>query len=111
MSSAAIAESTTTQSKLESPICQLIADDNKNSFHQTLRTNNLKIREIFYGTECNGLNLLSYAIEKDAQTVSKYIINRLPKHTLEKVVSVLESEQALAHLADRKLSNWHNEQI
>lgn len=59
-------------------ICNYVAADDKNRLRKKLKSNKVKLRNIYDGVACNGLNLLQFSMSKNANNVGKYIVKRLP---------------------------------
>lgn len=69
-------------SDLGQSVCEYIAADDKSRLRSFLKTNKLKIRNIFDGLECNGSNLLAFASSQNAVKTGSLIIAKLPKKTV-----------------------------
>lgn len=65
-------------------ICNFVAADDKNRLRKKLKSSKVKLRNIYDGITCNGLNLLQFAMDKNANNVGTYIVKRLPTSKLKK---------------------------
>jgi hypothetical protein len=63
-------------------ICNFVAADDKNRLRKKLRSSKVKLRNIYDGVTCDGLNLLQFAMSKSATNVGEYIVKRLPTSKL-----------------------------
>ena len=63
-------------------ICNFVAADDKNRLRKKLRSSKVKLRNIYDGVTCDGLNLLQFAMKKKANNVGEYIVKRLPTSKL-----------------------------
>jgi hypothetical protein len=63
-------------------ICNFVAADDKNRLRKKLRSSKVKLRNIYDGVTCDGLNLLQFAMAKGSSNVGKYIVKRLPTSKL-----------------------------
>ena len=54
-------------------VCEYVAADDKKRMRSFLKTNKLKIRNIFSGIQCNGQNLLEFAKYFSMNKVKCYI--------------------------------------
>lgn len=79
---------------LSQNICEYIAADDKNRLRKLLKTNRLKIRNIFDDIKCNDSNILIFAAKRNAKEVGELIIKKLPKSVLSENVAQLEGESA-----------------
>ena len=59
-------------------ICENVADDNKSRFRKKLKEAGVKLRNIYDGISCGGMNLVRYSMSKNAQGTGKFIVKRLP---------------------------------
>lgn len=63
-------------------ICNFVQADDKGRLRKKLKTAKVKLRNIYDGVTCNGLNLLQFAMKSNAQNVGTYIVKRLPSNKL-----------------------------
>jgi hypothetical protein len=63
-------------------ICNFVAADDKNRLRKKLRSSKVKLRNIYDGVTCDGLNLLQFAMKKGSINVGQYIVKRLPTSKL-----------------------------
>ncbi len=62
-------------------ICNFVQADDKGRLRKKLKTAKVKLRNIYDGVTCNGLNLVQFAMKNNAQSVGSYIVKRLPSTT------------------------------
>lgn len=102
--------SLTTSPKVEASntaeaICEYVASDDKKRLRSFLKQNNLKIRRIFKSLQCNGKNLLAFAVVSDAVETGTLIIHKLPKKVVTENLDVINTGQkALIDAATERLS-------
>lgn len=77
-------------------VCEYVAADDKSRLRSFLKTNKLKIRNIYDGLECNGANLLAFASDKNAVKTGSLIISKLPKKTVEAHLASIKSAELSA---------------
>lgn len=63
-------------------ICNFVQADDKGRLRKKLKTAKVKLRNIYDGVTCNGLNLLQFAMKSNASNVGTYIVKRLPSSKL-----------------------------
>ncbi|QOL24553.1 DUF3718 domain-containing protein [Thalassotalea sp. LPB0316] len=83
-------------SSLGQSVCELVAADDKSRLRSFLKSNKLKIRDIYDGLECNGANLLAFASNNNAVETGSLIIAKLPKKTVEAHLSSITSAELTA---------------
>jgi len=87
-------------------ICEYVAADDKKRMRSFLKTNKLKIRNIFSGIECNGKNLLEFAATKGSVKTGSLMIAKLPKKVVSKNLSLIQSgSQPLIDAANKRVSS------
>lgn len=59
-------------------ICENVASDNKSRFRKKLKEAGVKLRNIYDGISCGGMNLVRYAMNNNAQKTGTFIVKRLP---------------------------------
>ena len=59
-------------------ICENVASDNKSRFRKKLKEAGVKLRNIYDGISCGGMNLVRYAMSKNAQKTGTFIVKRMP---------------------------------
>lgn len=59
-------------------ICAVVAGDDKARFRKKVKESGIRIRDSFSGITCDGMNMLRYAMTKNAQGVGVYMVKRLP---------------------------------
>lgn len=63
-------------------ICEYVAVDEKNRLRKLLKSNRLKLRDVFGDVLCNGDNILIFAAKNNANEVGELLIKKLPKDTI-----------------------------
>jgi hypothetical protein len=84
-------------------ICEYVAADDKNRLRSFLKTNKLKIRNIFNQIQCNNMNLLEFAADRNSINTGNLIISKLPKSTISESLSKLSSNAELLDAANKRL--------
>jgi hypothetical protein len=72
-------------------ICEYVAADDKRRMRSFLRTNRLKIRNIFSDIKCNGSNLLVFAAKQGSIETGTLMISKLPKGVVEENLALIQS--------------------
>lgn len=85
-------------------ICEYIAADDKKRMRSFLKTNKLKIRNIFSGIQCNGKNLLEFAVSKNSQQTGKLLISKLPKRVITDLLPILQNNPTFLEEANNRLN-------
>ncbi len=70
-------------------ICEYVAVDDKGRLRKLLKSNRLKLRTVFNDTRCDSYNILIFAAQKNAITIGKLLIKKLPKSVVESELIVL----------------------
>ena len=65
-------------SSLLAGICENVATDNKSRFRKKLKEAGVKLRNIYDGISCGGMNLVRYAMSNNAQKTGAFIVKRMP---------------------------------
>lgn len=86
-------------------VCEYVAADNKKRMRSFLKSNKLKIRNIFDGIQCNGKNLLEFASNKGSVKTGTLMINKLPKKTVSNVLASIQSGSPLLDAANARISS------
>ena len=85
-------------------LCEYVSVDNKSKLRTFLKSNKLKIRNVFEGVSCNGKNLLEFAAEKNAIKTGSMIIGKLSKKVVKaNLVSI--SSTNLSVIAEKRVSS------
>lgn len=85
-------------------ICEYVASDDKKRLRSFLKANKLKIRRIFSQVQCNGQNLLAFAVSSGAIQTGTLMISKLPKKVVSANLTVLQSgAQPLIDAANARL--------
>ncbi|NMP32537.1 DUF3718 domain-containing protein [Thalassotalea sp. M1531] len=87
---------TANASNLAASLCEYVSADDKKRLRSFLKSNNLKIRKVFDGVQCNGQNLLEFASSKNAVKTGSLMINKLPKSKVESTIASLTSTELVA---------------
>jgi uncharacterized protein DUF3718 len=85
-----------TASNLAQSLCEYVSVDDKKRLRSFLKSNKLKIRNVFDGVQCNGQNLLEFASANNAIDTGSLMINKLSKNTVKShIASITASELAV----------------
>ncbi|WP_274049925.1 DUF3718 domain-containing protein [Thalassomonas haliotis] len=77
-------------------ICEYVSADDKGRLRSFLKSNKIKIRNVFDGVQCNGQNLLAFASQKNSLVTGTLMINKLPKRKVEGVLASIQSAELTA---------------
>ncbi|GAA5134160.1 hypothetical protein GCM10025767_09950 [Thalassotalea piscium] len=83
-------------SNIAQTMCDYVAADDKQRLRSFLKTNKLKIRSVFSGVQCNGMNLVAFAANQNANDTGAMIISKLPKQVVAEVISSITSSELTA---------------
>lgn len=86
-------------------VCEYVAADDKRRMRAFLKTNKLKIRNIFEGIQCNGQNLLEFASAQGAVETGSLIISKLPKKTVSSNLALIQTGSPLFDAANARVSS------
>ena len=86
-------------------ICEYVAADDKKRMRSFLKTNKLKIRNIFDDIQCNGKNLLEFAATRGSIKTGSLIIYKLPKNKVSANLAVIQSGSPLFDTANARVSS------
>ena len=85
-------------------ICEYIAVDDKKRLRKYLKSNKLKIRDIFDKIKCNDQNLLEFSATSNSLDIGEYLIGKLPVATVTENLAVVEASSAhLAKVASNRI--------
>ena len=84
-------------------LCEYVSVDDKSRLRSFLKTNKLKIRNIFDDVQCNGQNLVAFAGTSNAIETGTLMLGRLPKNKVEELLSSITSPQ-LAEAAKKRIN-------
>lgn len=84
-------------------MCEYVSVDDKKRLRSFLKSNKLKIRNVFDGVQCNGQNLLAFASDKNAVKTGTLMINKLPKKVVAKNLTTISSA-ALVEVANKRVN-------
>jgi len=93
----------TEASNVAESLCEYVNADNKGKLRSYLKTNKLKIRQVFDGVSCNGQNLLEFAATKNSTKTGSMMIGKLPKKVVAANLTTLAST-SLATAADKRVN-------
>lgn len=85
-------------------VCEYVAADDKKRMRSFLRTNKIKIRTIFDGIQCNGKNLLEFAVSKDSVKTGSLMISKLPKKTVSANLASIQAGTPLFDAANKRVN-------
>ena len=91
------------QANVAQSLCEYVSADDKKRLRSYLKSNKLKIRNIFSGVQCNGNNLLAFAASKNAVKTGSLIISKLPKDVVASNKGSLGGTQALVEAANKRI--------
>lgn len=74
-------------------LCEYVSADDKGRLRSYLKSNKIKIRNIFDGIQCNGQNLLAFASTKNSVVTGTLMINKLPKRKVAGVLDTIASAE------------------
>lgn len=87
-------------------VCEYVAADDKRRMRSFLKTNRLKIRNIFSDIKCNGKNLLEFAATQGSVETGTLMISKLPKKTVSANLALIQSgSQPLIDAANNRVSS------
>jgi len=90
-------------SNIAQSLCEYVSADDKKRLRSFLKSNNLKVREVFDGVQCNGQNLLAFASTRNAIKTGSLMINKLPKSKVEASLALITSSE-LAAKANKRVN-------
>jgi hypothetical protein len=85
-------------------LCDYVAADDKKRMRSFLKSNKLKIRNIFDSVQCNGQNLLEFAGNNNAVETGKLIISKLPKAVVSTQLTLIQSSE-LSNVAQQRINS------
>ena len=91
------------QANVAQNLCEYVSVDDKKRLRSFLKSNKLKIRNIFSGVQCNGENLLAFAASKNAVKTGSMIISKLPKKVVASNKASLGATQELVDAANKRI--------
>lgn len=77
-------------------LCNYISADDKKRLRSFLKTNKLKIRGVFKGVACNGMDLLAFADSRGSVETGSLIIAKLPKKIVPANMGSVSNPELLA---------------
>jgi hypothetical protein len=86
-------------------VCEYVSADDKKRMRSFLKSNKLKIRNIFEGIQCNGQNLLEFAASNNSVKTGELIIKKLPKNTLSGLIASIQGAQDLVAIAQDRINS------
>ncbi|SEL53345.1 Protein of unknown function [Colwellia chukchiensis] len=93
-------------SDIAQSVCEYVAADDKKRMRSFLKTNKLKIRNIFDGIQCNGQNLLEFAATSGSVKTGSLMISKLPKKTVSANLALIQNgSQPLIDAANKRVSS------
>lgn len=84
-------------------LCEYVSADDKSRFRSFLKTNKLKIRNIFDNVKCNGQNLVAFASTSNAIDTGTLMLGKLPKSKVEDLLATITSP-ALTVAANKRIN-------
>tara|TARA_R110000744_G_scaffold15549_2_gene43280 strand:+ start:1482 stop:1829 length:348 start_codon:yes stop_codon:yes gene_type:complete len=90
---------------LASNICEYVAVDEKGRLRKLLKSNRLKLRNVFKDVSCDNDNILVFAAKKNAKEIGQLLIKKLPKDVIASELENLVSlSPQLAELAQARIN-------
>ncbi|REL27430.1 DUF3718 domain-containing protein [Thalassotalea euphylliae] len=87
-------------------LCEYVAADDKKRMRSFLKSNKLKVRSIFSGVQCNGQNLLEFAVAKNSVKTGSMMIKKLSKKVVSANLASLQAgSQPLVDAANARVSS------
>jgi len=86
-------------------VCEYVAADNKKRMRTFLKSNKLKIRNIFKSIQCNGQNLLEFAANKGSVKTGTLMISKLPKKVVSANLAQIQEGSPLYDAANARVSS------
>lgn len=77
-------------------LCEYVSADDKSRLRSFLKTNKLKIRNIFDDVKCNGQNLVAFAGTNNALKTGSLMLAKLPKSRVEDLLTTITSPELSA---------------
>lgn len=77
-------------------LCEYVSADDKSRLRSFLKTNKLKIRNIFDDVKCNGQNLVAFAGTNNALKTGELMLAKLPKSRVEDLLTTITSPELSA---------------
>jgi len=84
-------------------LCEYVAADDKKRMRSFLKTNKLKIRSVFQGIQCNGMNLLEFAADNGSVKTGAMMISKLPKKIVKANLGVFAAGSELEAAANKRV--------
>ncbi|MDO6446831.1 DUF3718 domain-containing protein [Colwellia sp. 1_MG-2023] len=91
-------------SNIAQNLCDYVNVDNKSKLRSYLKSNKLKIRNVFDSISCNGQNLLEFAAAKNSTETGSMIIGKLSKKVVSSNLASIASTE-LALIAEKRVSS------
>lgn len=88
--------STAQASDIAGSVCEYVSADDKKRLRNFLKSNKIKIRNIYDGVMCNGSSLLTFASASNSIKTGKFIIKKLPKDMVATSIPSISSPELLA---------------
>ena len=85
-------------------MCEYVAADDKQRLRSYLKANKLKIRSVFKGVQCNGMNLVAFASSQNANETGALMISKLPKKEVADIIASITSAE-LTELAKQRINS------
>jgi hypothetical protein len=84
-------------------LCEYVSIDDKSRFRSFLKTNKLKIRNVFDGIQCNGQNLVAFAGKNNSIKTGTLMLGKLPKAKVEGILATINSAE-LTVVAQKRIN-------
>ena len=90
---------------LASSICEYVAVDEKGRLRKLLKSNRLKLRNVFKDVSCDNDNILVFAAKKNANEIGQLLIKKLPKAVIaSELENLISLSPQLAELAKARIN-------
>lgn len=86
-------------------ICEYVSSDDKKRLRSFLKSNKMKIRNIFDSIQCNGQNMLEFAATRNSMATGELIIKKLPKSQLTNLLASIENTAELVTVAQNRINS------
>lgn len=67
---------------LAKSICSYTASNDKSDLRKALSDNRIRLKEVYSGVMCDGMNLVRFAISKNATETAEFIVKQIPASDL-----------------------------
>ena len=86
-------------------VCEYVMSDDKKRLRSFLKSNKMKIRNIFDDIQCNGQNMLEFAASQNSVQTGELIIKKLPKSQLNDLLASIQGAAELVTVAQNRINS------